>query len=391
MSLSFIKPALEKQKSNNLYRRRVPLTQGTGRELIIGNERYINFSSNDYLGLSNHPDLKKAFAEGVGLYGTGSGSSSLVTGYSKAHLALEEALCDWLGGEAALLFSSGFSANSGCLSAMADSKDTQFILDKLAHASLIDGALNSVATTKRYKHNDIDHLNQRLQSASAKDTMIVTEGVFSMDGDKGHLDQIYTASKLSNSQLYVDDAHGIGVLGENGSGTLSSFGISDKSNIIQMATFGKALGTQGACIVASDDIIEYLVNRCRDYIYSTAISPAVAHATIASIHIAKQESWRREKLNKLSKLFKLKLDSTIETTQSDSAIIGVITGSETSALYCQQHLKKLGSWVAAIRPPTVERGKSRLRVTLSCEHNENDINNLANSINEVLGECLKNN
>ncbi|KGJ96491.1 aminotransferase class I/II-fold pyridoxal phosphate-dependent enzyme [Thalassotalea sp. ND16A] len=391
MSFSFIKDKLAQQQALNLYRRRSPLTIGTGRYLQHQDKQYLNFSSNDYLGLSQHKDIAAAFKQGVDTYGTGSASSSLITGYSCAHQQLEEELAEWLGAPRCLLYSTGFSANSGVLSALGQQTASQYFLDKLSHASLIDGAFNAKAKTKRFAHNDVAQLAKQLSTSTAKDTLIVAEGVYSMDGDTAPLNAINDLALSHNANVLVDDAHGVGVLAEDGSGTLSAQQVAKSDHIIQMVTFGKALATQGAAVLGSEELIEYLINHSRDYIYSTAMPAANAVATLASVKVCKREHWRREKIAELTRQFKQQLDSSIEITDSQSSIIGVLTGSEENALCCQRQLKNLGFWLSAIRPPTVEKGKSRLRVTITVNHNAHDINNLANAINEVLGKCLQNN
>ncbi|WP_371189535.1 aminotransferase class I/II-fold pyridoxal phosphate-dependent enzyme [Thalassotalea maritima] len=385
MSYSFFNERLAATKQANRFRRPLQTDNNVGREIIINGQRYLNFSSNDYLGLASHPDIKNAFKQGIDEYGTGSGSASLISGYSKAHAYLQSQLSDWLGFGDTLLFSSGFAANTGTLQALGH-KDSLYLLDKLSHASLIDGAFLSNAKSRRFLHNDPQSLDKYLQASSSIDNTIIVEGVYSMDGDKANISETYQLSRKHNAHLYIDDAHGIGVLANDGSGSLHAASIVNKRNVVQMVTFGKAIGTQGAAICAGDDVIEYLRNYCREYIYSTAIPAALARATSKSIEICQSEAWRREKLIILTTLFKLKLDTSIEVTQSDSAIIGVLCGSEADALACQQALFAKGIFVKAIRPPTVEPGKCRLRVTLTANHTEADVCTLALNINEVFGE-----
>ncbi|TRX56859.1 aminotransferase class I/II-fold pyridoxal phosphate-dependent enzyme [Thalassomonas sp. M1454] len=391
MSFNFIREQLAQQKSDNLDRNRVVLSHSTGRLLSFDGIEYINFSSNDYLGLADHSDIKTAYIKGIEKYGTSACSSSLITGYTKAHKQLEENLAQWLNAERCLLFASGFSANCGVLHTLGAQASVGFYLDKLSHASLIDGAFNSKAKSKRFRHNDVTHLDKLLTTSSTDSNLVVTEGVYSMDGDCAPLTQIKATCDANDSWLYIDDAHGIGVLGSDGSGTASEQNLNTDSNVIQMATFGKAIATNGAVVAGNEELIEYFINRNREYIYTTAISPALALATNASVEICKTEHWRREKIQKLTALFKSKLDSSIEVTPTESSIIGVIVGSEINTLYCAQKLKDLGFWLTAIRPPTVENGKSRLRVTITASHNDNDISMLAESINEVIGKCLQNN
>ncbi|MDG1732904.1 MAG: 8-amino-7-oxononanoate synthase [Thalassotalea sp.] len=391
MSFTFIDEQLAQQKANNLDRNRVVLSQSTGRLLTFDGVEYINFSSNDYLGLAGHEAIKTSYINGIAQYGSSSCSSPLITGYTKAHQQLEENLADWLNAERCLLFSSGFSANCGVLNTLGQDASVGFHLDKLAHASLIDGAFNSKAKAKRFRHNDVSHLEKQLKSTACTSNLVVTEGVYSMDGDCAPLSAIKQISDANDAWLYIDDAHGIGVLGDDGSGTAKAQDLAIDNKVIQMATFGKAIATNGAVVAGNEELIEYFINRNREYIYSTAISPALALATNASIELCKRDTWRREKIQKLTELFINKLDNSIAVTATQSSIIGVIVGSEIDTLYCAQHLKELGFWLTAIRPPTVETGKSRLRVTITSNHNDNDISTLAESINEVIGKCLQNN
>ncbi len=391
MAFNFLTETLQHQKDRDLYRQRTPLTQGVGRILMVDGEQYINFSSNDYLGLSSHPDIGKAFIKGIDQYGNSAASSSLVTGYTKAHQALEEQAANWLGFEKTMLFSTGFAANTGVLHALAKQTKVSYFLDKLAHASLIDGAFTSTAKAKRFRHNDTRHLNTLLSQSECTNKLTVVEGVYSMDGDCAPLADIIKTSRANDAWIYVDDAHGIGVLGKEGQGTLAAQNTRVDNDVIHMATFGKALGCNGAIVSGSCDFIDYCTNFARDYIYSTAMSPAQALANSASIALCQKDDWRRDKIQQLSQLLRQKLDKTIVTTKSETAIVGVIIGRETDTLFCAEQLKKQGFWLTAIRPPTVERGLSRLRVTVSASHNVNDIISLAECINEVVGQCLQKN
>lgn len=388
MTFSFIKPTLAELQSASLYRTRHAFSKSAGRSLVFAGQEYVNFSSNDYLGLNHHPLINSAFKEGIDNYGSGASSSNLVTGFSDAHQYLEQQLSEWLSVPRCLLFSTGFAANSGMLSALGQSSATDYFLDKLSHASLIDGAFNAKAKSKRFRHNDSEHLHQLLVKSTATDKLIIAEGVYSMDGDVAPLAQLNEQAIAQQSNLYIDDAHGVGVLGADGSGTLTAQNIDKNQHIIQMVTFGKALATQGACIAGSDELVEFLINKCRDYIYSTAMPAANALATSASIKLCQSEHWRREKILTLTDLFKSKLDKAIAITHSQSSIIGILVGSEANAIYCQRELQKLGIWLTAIRPPTVEMGKSRLRVTITANHNTNDISQLALNINKVLTQCF---
>ena len=378
MNFSFVEQQLLSQKQKYRYRQRLAVHENSGRELLVDGKKYLNFSSNDYLGLNNHPAINKALQQGADKYGTCATGSNLVTGFNFAHQALEESICSWLNKPRCLLFNSGFSANAGVLTTLANN-ETQFWLDKLCHASLIDGALSSKAKVKRYLHNDYQQLNSLLKNKSAKNNLIVSEGVFSMDGDQSNIKQLLSLAKQHDSWLYVDDAHSIGVIGDQGQGSSSNGNID-----IVMATMGKSLATSGAFVVCDESVYEYLVNFARHYIYSTAISPAIAWATKASIDLAQKENWRRQKIKSLSELFTTHLDPTVKIIPTNSSIHAIVLGDEKKALICSEQLKKKGIWLTAIRPPTVPLHTSRLRVTLCASHNEHDIIHLANNINEIM-------
>ncbi len=381
MSFTFLTSTLDERRQNNQFRRRHCVETIDEQLISVNNKQYVNFSSNDYLGLNNHPSINQALCDGAKQFGASSCSSSLVTGYSYAHQALENEICLWQNKERCLLFSSGFAANLGTLQALKYA-GTKLYLDKLSHASLIDGArLDSVANqnpVKRFKHNDSSHLNKLLQ-VELDNQLVVTESVFSMDGDCAALPEIKQLSAKYNAMLYVDDAHGLGVLGQQGEG-----GASLCQSDITMGTFGKAVATQGAFIGCDKNLFDYLVNFSREYIYSTAISPAVAWSTLTSIKLIQKEHWRREKVQELSQLFKSKLDSSITLLPNDSSIHAIVIGDEDKALSVSETLRKEGFWVSAIRPPTVPKGTSRLRVTICQNHNAKDIIGLAENINKAM-------
>ncbi|MBA6378934.1 MULTISPECIES: 8-amino-7-oxononanoate synthase [unclassified Colwellia] len=378
MSFNFIAEQVAQQKEKSQYRQRQCISEQNGREVVVAGKRYLNFSSNDYLGLNHHPSINKAWQEGVDKYGSCASASSLITGFHYAHQALEDEVCQWLNKPRCLLYSSGFAANSGVLQALGK-KDCQFFLDKLSHASLIDGALASEASVKRYLHNNHQQLEQYLAKSPVDNKLIISEGIFSMDGDRADVSQLIMIAQQQQAMLYMDDAHSIGIIGHAGQGS-SSFGQVD----IVMATFGKALATSGAFIACDEDVYDYLVNFSRHYIYSTAISPAVAWATKTSIKLAQKETWRRDNIFELSALLSNKLDSQITIIPSSSSIHAIVIGSEKRTLEICQHLKNRGIWLTAIRPPTVAKNSSRLRVTITANHKECDINYLANCLNEVL-------
>ncbi len=377
MAFSFIEQKLAQQREHALYRSTKCVETQNAREVSIAGKTYLNFSSNDYLGLNNHPEINKAMQEGADRFGTCASASSLITGYHYAHQSLENDICTWLNKPKCLLFSSGFAANQGVLDALGE-PNTNYWLDKLSHASLIDGALASKARTKRFLHNDMQQLDTFLSSSPEKDNVIISEGVFSMDGDQANLNSISQLAKKHKALTYIDDAHSIGVKGKFGEGSLSQAPID-----MVMATFGKALATSGAFVVCNEDIYEYLVNFSRHYIYSTAISPAVAWATKTSIKLAQQEQWRRDKISELSYLLSTTLNNDIELIKTESSIHAIVLGSASKTLNTSEKLKENGIWVTAIRPPTVAKNSSRLRVTITASHNANDIKYLASNINKA--------
>ena len=384
MAFEFLKANIEQQKVRARYRERQCVAEQCGRKVNINNKQYLNFSSNDYLGLNHHSEINKALQEGADRFGTCASGSTLITGYSYAHQALENDICDWLNKPKCLLFASGFSANTAMMQALGN-KDSHLYLDKLSHASLIDGALASDAKVKRFLHNDTAQLSRLLNKSQTNtaikeiNNIIVSEGVFSMDGDQANVIELATIAKQHHAMLYLDDAHSIGVVGEKGEGSSANADID-----VVMATFGKALATSGAFVACDETLADYLINFSRHYIYSTAISPALAWATKKSIELAQKEHWRRIKIQELSLLLTSKLSDKVKLIQSASSIHAIIIGDETSTLDVCQKLRDKGIWLTAIRPPTVPNNSSRLRVTITASHKDKDINYLAECINEVV-------
>ncbi len=387
MAFDFIAKHINQQRELSRYRRRVCTQFDDKKELqLIEEKGYINFSSNDYLGLNNHKKINEAMQIGVERFGICASSSSLVTGFHYAHQALEETVCAWLNKPRCLLFSSGFAANLALLQTLGQTSvnrhktsEVRFYLDKLCHASMIDGAYQSNAIVKRFAHNNIQQLSGLLSDNIGVNQLIASEGVFSMDGDRACIDELAMIAKTNHALLYIDDAHSLGVIGEQGQGSNS---ISDID--ITMATFGKAMATGGAFLSCDETLHEYLINFSRHYIYSTAISPALAWATKKSIELVQQEQWRRDKIKELSHLFKKLLLPSITVIDSESSIHAILVGNEAKALSVSEELKKQGIWLTAIRPPTVAVNSSRLRVTICAHHNHNNIKLLVNGLNKAL-------
>ncbi|QQX82084.1 8-amino-7-oxononanoate synthase [Shewanella sp. KX20019] len=341
---------------------------------------YINFSSNDYLGLSRSTKVIEALHEGAKSYGFGSASSPLVVGYSQAHQQLEQTLCQATGHEAALLFCSGFSANNALMKCLFNHTDT-VLADKLVHASVIDGLQDSGAVLKRFIHNDLVSANTQFERHSP--CALLTESVFSMDGDIAPLVELSALCKQHNAWLIVDDAHGFGVVGEKGLGATAL--ANDIHIDAQIVTFGKALGGQGAAILGSQELIDYLVANARHYIYSTALSPANAVAVNAAVAaIIEQPSLNEQLQHNIHCFIAACQTENIVLTGSTTAIQPIIIGESARTLAIAKRLKEHGFWVGAIRPPTVAQGSARLRITLTAEHREEDIHTFVAVLADIL-------
>ena len=342
-----------------------------GRELIA-------FCSNDYLGLAHHPQVVQALQRGAARHGVGSGAAHLVSGHHKAHAALEAELADFLGRPKALLFSTGYMANLGVLSALAGRGD-RIWEDRLNHASLIDGARLSGARLHRYPHGDLANLRARLAASGAR--LIATDGLFSMDGGLAPLPELAALAQQAGAQLLVDDAHGIGVLGEGGRGSLEHWGLDGQAVPILVGTLGKAFGTFGAFVAGSEELIETLVQRARTYLYTTAPPPALAEATRMSLKLVRREGWRRQRLQTLIQRFRQGVESLgLPLLPSQTPIQPIVAGSAQRALAWSQALEARGIWVVPIRPPTVPEGSARLRITLSAAHEDEDLERLLNAL-----------
>ncbi len=340
----------------------------------------LTFCSNDYLGLANHPDVVAAFKRGADQYGVGSGAAHLVTGHTRAHQALEEALAEFTERPRALLFSTGYMANLGVMTTLLGRGDTVF-QDRLNHASLLDGSQLSRARLKRFPHQDTVTLADQLQAAGAGEKLVATDGVFSMDGDLASLAEMAPLCRRYDAWLMVDDAHGLGVLGERGAGTLEYLGLDIEAVPILMGTLGKGLGAFGAFVAGSEDLIETLIQQARSYIFTTATPPAVAEATLASLQLVQADSWRRDKLRTLIERFRQGVSQLgLPLMKSETPIQPVVATSSEQALTWSQALEDQGILVSAIRPPTVPERSARLRVTLSASHTEEQVDRLLSAL-----------
>lgn len=348
---------------------------------VFEDQSYLNFSSNDYLGLSRTPELIQAAYQGAQRYGVGSGASPLVTGYSDTHVALEQQLCKATGHEAALLFCSGFSANTALMKTLFDNNDI-VIADKLVHASIIDGLRDSRATFKRFVHNSLESaqrlLEQSLRGTQSNAVALITESIFSMDGDCAPIEGLAALCKSHHAWLIVDDAHGFGVL--NGFAN----GESAKMMDVQIVTFGKALGCQGAAILGSKALIDFLVSNAREYIYSTALSPASAYVALEAVRYSQQPQLRRRLTDNIALFKQLCAQKNVPLMASDTPIQPVLLGDSEYTVQVGEALKRHGIWVGVIRPPTVPMGAARLRVTITASHNAEDIAFCVNSLAQVL-------
>ena len=375
---------LNERAQQGLLRQRQLLQSGQGRYITLNDRRYLNFSSNDYLGLAAQPFLIKAWQEGLDRWGVGSGASPLVTGYSEAHAKLEQTLAEWLQVESVLLFSTGFGANQAVIKALLQ-KDHILYQDRLNHASLQEAGAQSPAKMLRFRHNDMAHLASLLQPRSG---LIISEGVFSMDGDQAPCQQLAELAAQSSNWLMLDDAHGIGVLGEQGRGTLSQQGVASDRVHIRMATFGKALGVAGAFVGGSRQLTDYLVNFARDYVYSTHMPPAQAHAISAAVAWVKQADAERAHLQALIQQFKAGIaDLGLVAGESSTAIQPLIIGDADKAVAVANKLRERGLWITAIRPPTVPKGTARLRITLTAAHQPSDVSLLLNELKECVTDA----
>lgn len=372
-------------REQGLYRSRRVIDAPQGVMVHCDGRELLNFCSNDYLGLANHPDIIAAFKSSADHYGVGSGSAHLVCGHNTAHHALEEELAAFVGRERALLFSTGYMANLGVIAALFGRADAVFE-DRLNHASLLDGGLMSGAKFKRYRHADSEHLDTLLsQQTEAEQRLIVSDGVFSMDGDLAPLPALAETARRHRAWLMIDDAHGLGVLGKRGGGVVEHFGLDQDAVPLLIGTLGKSFGTFGAFAAGSTDLIDMLIQKARTYIYTTALPPAVAEATRAALRIVISENWRREKLQALAVRFMQGAAQLgLSLMPSQSAIQPLLIGDSLRALQLSEALLQQGILLSAIRPPTVPHGSARLRITFSAMHEEVHIDRLLDALEMLL-------
>ncbi|MCG6282131.1 8-amino-7-oxononanoate synthase [Vibrio diabolicus] len=392
---SRIESALAERKTQGLNRSMNVVFAGNQSVLEHEGRRYINFSSNDYLGLANDQALVRAWQQGLSVYGSGSGASPMVTGFSAAHSNLEAALTEWLGYDRAILFGSGFSANQALLFTLLEKSDV-LIQDRLNHASLMEAGMLSPAKMKRFKHNDIEHLKSLINSED--NHLVVTEGVFSMDGDCAPLADIAEVVRSHDAWFAVDDAHGIGVLGQSGGGSCELAAVKPE---ILIVTFGKAFGMSGAAILCDHATGDFLTQFARHHVYSTAMPPAQAYALTHAVSMVQEQSWRREKLTELSEVYRDSLSDVegfVDTQTSikpfvigesdlalQTSIKPFVIGESDLALRVAGACRQNGIWVTAIRPPTVPKGTSRLRITLTANHTNEQVKTLSMALKQALG------
>jgi 8-amino-7-oxononanoate synthase len=377
---------LKDLEASGLHRRRRVLESAQGVRIVVDGQEYLSFCSNDYLGLASHPALIGAAQSAAARYGVGAGASHLVSGHSVLHHELEAALAAFTGLPSALLFSTGYMANLGIVTALAG-RDDEVFADKLNHASLNDAVLLSRAKFTRYPHLDLVVLEKRLAASRAKRKLVVTDAVFSMDGDMAPVPELLALCERHDALLVLDDAHGFGVLGRTGRGVLEHFSLPltpHPSRIVYMATLGKAAGVFGAFVAGPVELTDYLVQRARSYIYTTATPPLLSAALAASLQLIEGEAWRRDRLRELiaglRQGLKLRRWRLMDST---TPIQPVIIGANQETLAVSEALRERGIWVPAIRPPTVPKGEARLRISLSAAHSLEDVAQLAAMLNEL--------
>ena len=353
-------------------------------DIVLDGRPCVDFCSNDYLGLASHPQVVEAFIAAARAHGVGARASHLITGHQSEHEALEQELAAWTGRERAILFSTGYMANLGLAAALA-TRESAVYGDRLNHASLIDGGRLARAALHHYPHGDAAALEEQLGRQESGRALVLTDGVFSMDGDLAPLPALAQACARHGAFLAVDDAHGLGVIGETGRGSLEHFGLSATDVPALIGTLGKAFGSFGAFVAGSADLVETLIQRARTYIYTTALPPAVAAATRAALAVSINEAWRRERVLGLTRRFReLARAAGLPLADSETPIQPILLGTAEAAVHASRNLLEQGLFVAAIRPPTVPAGTSRLRITLSAAHRDQDVERLVSSLANIV-------
>lgn len=383
--MDFLTEELNKLRGSGLYRTLRTIEGAQGPRVKINGKEVILLCSNNYLGLADHPRLKEAAIKAIEKYGAGSGASRLVSGTMELHKELEERIARFKGTEAALVFNSGYAANLSVIPALVGRADSVFS-DKLNHASIIDGCVLSRAEFKRYPHKDVEGLERLLKAVSRNVSrqLIITDSVFSMDGDIAPLPEISELAQRYGAMVMVDDAHATGVLGKTGRGGLEHFALKANENIIQMGTLGKALGTFGAYIAGSKELIDYLINKARGFIFSTSLPPSVLASSIAAIELVEDEPSLRQALWEKTWYLKKGFDSMgFDTMGSETPIIPVFVGDAVNTMEFSRRLFEEGIFVSGIRPPTVLEGKCRLRATVMATHRYNDLDRAIEAFSKV--------
>ncbi|MBX3702219.1 MAG: 8-amino-7-oxononanoate synthase [Steroidobacteraceae bacterium] len=379
-------PALADLAARGLRRRRRIARRGAHdtADILLDGRPCVDFCSNDYLGLAAHPRVVEAFVGAAREHGVGARASHLITGHEPPHEALEQEIAAWTGRERALVFSTGYMANTGLASALAG-REASVYGDRLNHASLIDGGRLSRAALHHYPHGDVAALERMLAAQESGRALVLTDGVFSMDGDLAPLPDLAGACARHGAFLAVDDAHGLGVVGATGRGSLEHFGLTAQQVPALVGTFGKAFGTFGAFVAGSEELVETLVQRARTYIYTTALPPAAAEATRAALAASIAEPWRRQRVLALTRRFRERaLAAGLPLAESGTPIQPVLLGGADAAVGASRALLERGFFVAAIRPPTVPADTSRLRVTLSAAHRDGDVDALVAALADVI-------
>ncbi|MFZ5654357.1 MAG: 8-amino-7-oxononanoate synthase [Pseudomonadota bacterium] len=383
-----LEAALAERRARQLHRQRLTLETAQGAAIRIGGQACVNFSSNDYLGLAADPEVVAALIEGARRWGVGGGASHLISGHSGAHQALEEALAEFTGRPRALLFSTGYMANMGVINALARDGDL-VVQDRLNHASLLDGGFLCRARFERYPHADPAALEALLAGAGSGRRLVVTDGVFSMDGDLAPLAELAALADRHGAWLMVDDAHGFGVLGARGGGAVEALGLGLDQVPILVGTLGKAFGTFGAFVAGSEALIETLIQFARTYIYTTALPPAVAAATLVSLRLAQTQGWRRERLQELIARFRAGARAReLPLLPSATPIQPVPVGDSALAVALAARLRAAGYLVGGIRPPTVPPGTARLRIALCAAHEPQQVDGLLDALAAAWRELI---